>query len=519
MASGFELASTSFHQRFLTLVAELERTFPVARWKSGDVEIWPLARMDLYLDMFWENVGGNPPRPRPLPLRIVSRAATPLTNIWKSRRDLRHWVGRPERAHAIFLGDGVSLDFIDGAWQDRFGEPIFAALERRGLSTFVMQNGALARLPWHRPTFAANLIARRGSLARFASPRPADLPGHEEVIEFLASESVRPLSLSKQALERRARVVSATASAFESVLQAVRPTLAFVVTYYAGLGAAFLLACRRQGILSIDLQHCPQDGAHKAYGWDALPEDGYGTLPAVFWNWTVRDASEIQRWTSTLSRPWHRSLHGGHTQFWSILSSSGDSQAWDVKFKAVAQGGAFAREILVALQPIGGFRANWDALVEQIQTAPSRWRWWIRRHPASAAYQDSEYARLISLRAANVMVDESSMLPLPVLLRHMSVVVSQFSGAATEGAFLGVPAIFLSEEARGQFSGLIDRGVASIVPVSRLNETIAGLPAEAARSKTLMFPDPDVTLLELEQAAVDYAQLCRARASSRRVNR
>lgn len=509
------MASLPFHQRFLALVVEIERSFPVAQWKSGDVEIWPLARMDLYLDMFWANVPSKPPKQRPLPLRLLGRAATPLTNIWKSRGDLRHWVARPKRAHAIFLGDGVSLDLIDGAWQDRFGEPIFAALERRGQSTFVMQSGELLRLPWHRATFAANLVARRGSFSRFAHSQAAELPGHEEVLEFLMSEDVRALSLSRQALERRANVVSATASAFESVLRAVRPVLAFVVTYYAGLGAAFLLACRRQGVLSIDLQHCPQDGAHKAYGWGALPENGYATLPAVFWNWTMRDATDIQRWTSTLSRPWHRSLYGGHTQFWSFLGSGPDSQAWDSRFEAVAKGGAFEREILVALQPIGGFRADWDSLVEQIRAAPPTWRWWIRRHPASAAYQDSEYMQLISLRAANVMVEESSQLPLPVLLPHMSVVVSQFSGASAEAAFLGVPAIFLSEEARGQFSDLIDRGLASIVPVVQLNETIAALPAAAARHTAPKFPEPDAALMELEQVALEYAQLCRAHASNR----
>jgi hypothetical protein len=508
--SDLQLVATPFHQRFLTLVEEIEHSVPVTLWKSGDVEIWPLARMDLYLDMYWANVGGEVPRPWPLPLRILSAAATPLTNIWKSRRDLRHWVARPKPAHAIFLGDGVSLDLIDGAWQDRYGEPIFAALERRGLSTFVMQDGNLARLPWHRRTFSANLIARRGSLARFARRRPADLPGHEEVLEILTRNGAQASSLSRKVLERRAAVVSATASSFERVLRAVNPTLAFVVTYYAGLGPAFLLACRRQGILSIDLQHCPLDGAHKAYGRAALPENGYATLPAVFWNWTTRDAADVRRWTETLSQPWHRSLHGGHTQFASLLGAGPANQRWDSRFEAVAKGAAFEREILVALQPVGGFRASWDALALQILAAPVTWRWWIRRHPASSPYQDAEFMRLVSLRAANVVVEESSCLPLPVLLRRMSVVVSRFSGAAVEGAFLGVPAIFLSEEARGQFSDLIDRGLASIVPIAGLNETIAGMQAVPARPTELSFPDLDATLLQLQGLAVDYAQLCRS---------
>jgi hypothetical protein len=53
------------------------------------------------------------------------------------------------------------------------------------------------------------------------------------------------------------------------------------------------------------------------------------------------------------------------------------------------------------------------------------------------------------------------------------------------------------------------------VPVTRLVDTIAGLPARGARPPTPTFPDLDATLMQLEQAAVDYAQLCRAHASCR----
>jgi hypothetical protein len=514
MSSQPELPATPFHHRFLTLVAEIERSLPVAQWKSGDLELWPLARMDLYLDLYWVNVGGAAPKRRSLPLRVLGSAATPVTNVWKSRRDLRHWVGRPNSADVIFLGDGVSLDLVDGAWQDRYGEPIIAALETQGLSTFLMQSGGFTRLPWHRRTFAANLIAARGSLARFAHQRRADLPGHEEVLRFLAASGVSAPSLSRKTLEGRASVVCATAAAFERVLLAVNPKLAFVVTYYAGLGPAFLLACRRRGILSVDIQHCPQDGAHKAYGWEALPGKGYATLPAVFWNWTARDAADIRRWTTTLSRPWHRSLHGGHTQLSSILNAGPAGKVWDARFAAVAKGTVFEREVLVVLQPVGGFRAAWDSLARQIEAAPATWRWWIRRHPASAPYQDVEYMRLIALRGANVMVEESSSLPLPILLRHMSVVVSRFSGAAVEGVFLGVPAIFISEEARDQYSDLIDRGFASIVPVAQLVEVIATMPAASARPTTLSFPDLNATLLQLREFALDYARLCHGESTA-----
>jgi hypothetical protein len=343
------------------------------------------------------------------------------------------------------------------------------------------------------------------------APRAAQMPAHEEVMALLKTHEVAATSLDRLKLEQRASVVSATASAFERVLRKVNPALAFVVTYYAGLGAAFVLACRRLGILSVDLQHCPQDGAHKAYGWDSVPEHGYRTLPAVFWTWTARDAQDIRRWTDRLAQPWHRSVYGGHTQFSAFFSEHRSRRAvWDGKFAAMAKDARFDREILVALQPVGGFREEWDQLAVLIQAAPAGWRWWIRRHPATADYQDQEYLRLISLRADNVKVQESSSLPLPALLQHMSVVVSRFSGAAVEAASIGVPAIFLSEEARGQFSDLIDRGAAIVVPVSELNAAIDNLPMVPERSGDPRFPSLESTLQLLEHYAADYARLCRA---------
>jgi hypothetical protein len=496
----------SFHRRYLTLVEEIERTLAVARWKSGDLEIWPRARMDLYLDMYWAHVGHGPPVERPKLLRAMGRLAMPLRNLWASRHDLTHRVARARPAHTVLLGDGVSLDCVDGAWQDRYGEPLIEALEKRGLETFLMQGGSLARLPWHRPTFAANAIEAKGLLAARASP-PTALPDHERVLELLAKHDVDAPSLRRERLERLASVVLATATAFEHVLSVVKPKLALVVSYYAGLGAPFLLACRRQGILSIDLQHCPQGSAHKAYSWWSLPVSGYATLPAVFWNWTAKDANHIRSWTDQLAVPWHRSHDGGHTQFAHLLDEP-HAVAWQEKYAIAARGARFEREILVALQPIGGQRDVWNALAKQIDAAPATWRWWIRRHPAADPSQDAEYAPLLALRRTNVLIDEALSLPLPVLLQHMSGVVSLASGAAAEAAMLGVPALFLSDDARGTFGGLIERGLARVVELHELHDAISHL-STVATGERARAPDFDRSLGQLEALADEYSRMCR----------
>src|SRR3569832_2033136 len=120
------------HQRYLALLDRIEGRFAVARWCCGDVDLWPPARIDLFLDLFKAS-GGDSARPAPPFLRRAAGSlAAPLTNAWKSRRDLAHWRPWPTRADAILLGDGVSLDKADGAWRDRHGEPVMAALDQDG---------------------------------------------------------------------------------------------------------------------------------------------------------------------------------------------------------------------------------------------------------------------------------------------------------------------------------------------------------------------------------------------------
>lgn len=504
----------SFHGRYLSLVRQIEHTFRVIDWKYGDVELWPLARMDLYLDMFWQETNSAPPPERTFPFRLGSCLARPLINRWRSRTDLIHYRARPQRAGAVFLGDGVSLDRIDGAWQDRVGEALIAALEKQGTQTFVMQSGYLNRLPWKRRTFAANRIEAAGWLKSQRYRFPLELPDHAEVLLALAKNGCSAPSLSQTALARRARLLCGTAAEFERLLEIIQPTLAFVVTYYAGLGPAFALACRRQGILCVDLQHCPQDGAHKAYTWFAVPPNGYKMLPAIFWNWTRRDCDNIQSWAGRLAQPWHRGFHGGHLQIRRFIEDvAARRNASPESAIEVAAGGDFQREILVALQPIPGNRQIWDALAAQVEESPVTWRWWIRRHPASLPRQDAEFGRLVSLRVPNIVIDGASELTLPALLGRMDVVVSLASGASAEAAMFGIPALFLSAAAQDYFAGMIARGEARIIEAGDAIKEISGLHArKTGKLASAPWDDLNVTLVRLRTIAVEYAGLCRTQS-------
>lgn len=461
---------------YLALVAEIEERFLVSAWSVADVAIWPLARLDLYLDLYWQMHGAQAGKGRGKLARAAEHLGRPATNAWRQRGDLSRLLLHPRPADAILLGDGVSADRIGGAWEDRYGEPLLTLLEAEGQSCFQMQAGDMRRAPWRRPTFAANLVEAAGQALAGRFHAPPDLPDHRPLMQMLTRRGIAAPSFDPARLARRAAVLRATAFVFGRILDRVKPRLAFTVTWYAGLGPAFLLACRRRGILSVDLQHCPQEGRHKAYRWSRLPSDGFALLPAVFWTWDEAEAAHIRDWAKG---PWHRALPGGHPRRDALLGAAPPDGA--------------EREILVALQTVHGREAVWDALADAIEQAPPDWRWWIRRHPAARPEEDARFGRLLRLRGANIVIEEASSQPLPALLGRMSAVLSLSSGVGAEAAPFGVPALTLHDDP------------------ARLIPAIAALPRHPTPPAPGPRPDPDFALSLLSGLAEDYACLCAGR--------
>jgi hypothetical protein len=82
------------------------------------------------------------------------------------------------------------------------------------------------------------------------------------------------------------------------------------------------------------------------------------------------------------------------------------------------------------------------------------------------------------------------------------------SGAAVEASLFGVPALFLSPEARGPFGRLLTSGTARLVTPEGLVGEIARLSPHPARPSRTPQPLLKDTLQRLEFMARDHALLC-----------
>lgn len=451
---------------FFSAIRECEQRYPVSQWSVSGVAVWPLVRIEGRAELLLRNASGTgPTRSRSRLAQFLRHAASPILQPLQNFSDWKHETLRLHPVDAVFLGDGVSQDFIHGAWHDRYCAPVMDSLAACGAESLLMQPNE-QRLPRERSTYSAQWVASWGGLLARARPaRDVRLLGYDEVREFLAGKGFTFAVLERAALEQRGMRVAAMARLFDYVLARTRPTIGFAVSYYWDMGFAFNLACRRRGVLSIDIQHGAQDGRHEAYNlWSSVPEGGYAVLPDVFWTWTEADACAIDAWAGDLRKPWHRSLWGGHPQLaeWQN-NASPKTQQFDAKISAIKQRSDGTFDILVALQDLEQYGAVWDKLADAIQSSPPAWRWWLRRHPSPAYNRGHSIKKLTALKRSNVIVEEASSYPLPALLRNMDAVITLMSSTAMEATFFGHRPVFLTQDARMQFAEIFASDRADVI--------------------------------------------------------
>lgn len=505
-------------EQYFAFVQDIEQRFPVAGWNSHGVPVWPIVRIAARS----ETLGvANPEavpsfrtvRMRKKLERALSYALSPIRDPLRNLGDWDHEVLLPHAVDALFLGDGVSLDCIEGVWRDRYCAPIMEALETGGHTSLLMQPTASQRLPRGQATLCVNWIDRWGRLLANALPASKpDLPGHGDLLRFLKERGLELDVFQDRALESSGARVAAMARLFDFLLARARPKIVFIVNYYHEIGYALCLACRRRGILSVDIQHGGQNGNHEAYNrWLSMPPEGYSVLPGLFWNWDKEDTVGIDNWVKTLSRPWHRSLWAGHPQLAPWLDdSSQQARHYDSEIARIGADSPGTFDILVALQDLDGFLGNWNSLADFIAASPPHWRWWLRRHPSPAYNSGSSLKKILSIERPGIFVEEASTLPLPALLRNVDAVITMMSSTAFEAQSFGHRTILLTEYARALWPQLVTSGKAEIIVdmallQTRLQQLEAG--REQEQSGPAAAPPLAETLSTLLRLAGEYKEM------------
>lgn len=444
-------------------IIEIEAAAPVEQWTIDGIHVWPLIRIQLGTDLFKTHQSTRSDLSGAS--HVWRRGAACLRGwgafsaaSWLDRREGHADIGK---AQALFLTSGVAFTALQGKYYERFCDPIRSYLDSRNISSLML-------------TPLDRFLVPRFSPSRFIQPqldwiqikhtifrnnrRPVEcLPGFESVFERL--RQVAPAVVPKlDRVRHHVSLVVEFSRYFERLLEQVRPRICFLVAYYWLVGYGLLLACKRNGIPTIDLQHGTQGAMHRAYGnWTKVPAQGYELLPTHFWCWTDDEVAVIQRWAESTGGA-HRPVVGGNL-FLNLCKSNSLSsvrECDDLVRKKVGALGA-DKQILVTLQ--------WGLLTDEftrtlsraIESTVDRYQWWLRLHPSML--QERKKVRKMFGHFPNVDVDMATDLPLYALLQHMTVHVTHSSSTVLEAYEFGIRSVVCSRYGQELFLNQEKEGV------------------------------------------------------------
>ncbi|WP_435676371.1 hypothetical protein [Polaribacter sp.] len=208
------------------------------------------------------------------------------------------------------------------------------------------------------------------------------------------------------------------------LLEEIRPKRVFLLCYYTITHFGFILAAKKRGITSIDMQHGGQGEFHPFYNFLNIPENGFTILPNVFWSWDKSSSNSLNKMFSKTKD--HRTILGGN--IWADYLS-------DARIDLNTE-----KKIIMYSMQTNSIPVLHDYIIKGIKSSSNEYIWWLRLHPRMKKLEIEEL--LLTLESENlsdkVKIDYGTETPLPLILTNCYAHLSHFSGCILEATLLKV---------------------------------------------------------------------------------
>jgi hypothetical protein len=470
----------------MSLVNDVERIMPVARWRMHGVQLWPIIRCRLIWAAFDDSVGQGWARGGAL-RRIVRRAGAAFRSTGCALSDLARGPALRSPTDAVIVTDGVATTQIGTSAYDVVADPLTELIADAGatVQTWYTTYACPAQRRTEGVLLQWRLDAAQLGMAKIRDRdgQPAALNGYEEFLSMVRAAGLPQQAVALGEMSRLAARIAVMAECFGKWLSATTPRLVFVNCYYSLEGAALMLACMRRGIVSIDVQHGVQGEQHVAYGrWINVPSSGYELLPEHFWCWSELEVRAIRSWAEGRTNR-HSAFVGGNPwmEMWQDERSPFVAAA-DEAVRAVLH--PERRTILVTLQWGMTDQTFLTPLLELIATAGKSWTWWLRLHPVMRTRRRQIKAMLHARGLRDVLLDEPSDFALPALLKHSDVHLTYSSSTVLEAAALGVASVVISPASAAYFPDLVRDGLVLELDSLKAEVVMPALATMSLRKRT-----------------------------------
>jgi hypothetical protein len=436
----------------LGLLSKIERTFDVWSWDFQGLRYWPLVRSALRTALMRPITAGitsegSSPSPSGRPAGPVkTMTADEIRSSWAAR-----FAALPRSVDVLFLSRVEdNHDVVAGQAHDRMIDPIYRLAVKRGYIAAKLRVHRSASAPSAQLAVAAPAFGPDEGMD--LDLKMPSLPELDRMLDWIASTGAA-LDLKSSVLRSLIKRILHREIVFGALLDHCRPRAVFLGVFDDPMQMAAVLACRRRGVLVIDVQHGKQGSDHLlCTTWENIPPSGSELLPDRFWVWgeaTARRVSAALGPAAETHRPmiggnvwlaeWQRGVHGGVDAARSFAARSADA----------------SRRLLVCLQPIADPVP--PPLRDAMAASPADWVWWVRLHRKQATQRD-EIAALVAATGARFELGEPTALPLYPLIMASDCHLTGWSTVAFEAEAYGVPTVLFHPQAESIFESEIAEG-------------------------------------------------------------
>ena len=246
---------------------------------------------------------------------------------------------------------------------------------------------------------------------------------------------------------------------FVSLLEQIKPRLAFVTCYYSPMNMGFVNACKRLGVLVVDIQHGQQGMYHPMYNnWTVKTEKWNDLVPDKLWVWD-KSESDISLMNSNKYQYIER-IDGGNQFVSTYLSNRIKFDKKSCNEYLEEKNNKYSKTILVVCSNVQNIYDLVHDNVIALMKENNGWFWVVRLHPNSPPSQSSILSDyLYKSGAINFSIMKHNQCNFIAAIINVDVLISNNSSALIEGLEIKLCRIIVHEYGKILYQNYIDAGL------------------------------------------------------------
>ncbi len=448
---------------FVKRIQRLQDELPIDSYTLGNDNLWPLIRYSLgsiAVDGLPASQAGAVKHP------VINRAKGITQKAWKLFTDLRlsvygSWkdsahndVLRP--AKNLFVTHSIRRTELNGVWYDIFFDTLIdqeSSITDYLTLELVVSNSL--RIPRYRKSLYTNKDLLLTSMSKSKSSHCNVLWLDEVAAKSADCFEINPIKV-RNTLLSSLKAFASLKSYWQKTLNTVQPATIYLVNWYSLPHLALSSVASSKSIRVIDIQHGLQGDHHWMYGSWRLPVSGrFELLPEIFQVWGESEQKAVRAWSNNqfhraeiVGNRWLNNSdeffyqHGVNRQFIDFVKTQGRAVLYTHQWSDEQY---FSKQVITEL-----LKQSKAALVL------------IRIHPGRVHEIPLVTKQLTEAGVSNFEIANASVLPLPLLLSHVTLHITYNSSTVIEAAQKGVKSLVFDPLAERYFSEQMANGMAEI---------------------------------------------------------